>query len=90
MSKRFKVVYIEDDDEWTLYDSNEDRYYDIDLSEYQKETERIKRNHENLHEKYEELEKKYTKYASENTKLKGNESSARIVYENLKNVFEEK
>ena len=86
--KRFKLVYIDEDDEWVLYDSVEEKYYDIDLTFYQKEMERVERNHKNLHEKYEELEKKYKKYAAEITKLKGNTSSARQIYLNLKECFE--
>lgn len=30
MSKRFKLVFIDEDDEWALYDENENRYYDIE------------------------------------------------------------
>ena len=29
--KRFKLVYIDEDDEWSLYDSAERKYYDIDI-----------------------------------------------------------
>ena len=32
----FKLVYIDEDDEWALYDDKERKYYDIDLSDYQK------------------------------------------------------
>ena len=88
MTKRFSLIYIDEDDDWSLYDSIEKKWYDIDLTYYQKEMERVERNHKNLHEKYEELEKKYKKCKSELVKIKGNESSARRVYENLKDCFE--
>ena len=88
MTKRFELRYIDVDDGWSLYDSIEEKWYDIDLTYYQKEMERVERNHENLHEKYEELEKKYKKCHGELVKIKGNESSARRVYENLKDCFE--
>lgn len=86
--KRFKLVYIEDDDEWSLYDSIEEKWYDIDLTYYQKEMERVERNHKNLHEKYEELENKYKQCKRKLVKIEGNESSARRIYENLKECFE--
>ena len=70
MSKQFKLVYIDEDDEWVLYDSVEGKYYDIDLTMYQKEMERLERNHQNLHEKYEEIERKYKEYYRNYTKIK--------------------
>ena len=63
--EKFKLVYRDEDDKWWLYDYVEEEFYDIDLSDYQKEMERIKRNHKNLHEKYEELNNQYKKYASD-------------------------
>lgn len=87
-SKRFILVYIDEDDEWSLYDSVEGKYYDIDLTLYQKEMERLERNHKNLHEKYEEMEKKYKEYYRKYTKIKGNTNSAKQVYLNLKECFE--
>ena len=86
--KRFTLIFIDEDDDWSLYDSVEEKWYDIDLTYYQKEMERLKRNHQNLHEKYEELEKKYKKCNTELFKIKGNESSARRIYKNLKECFE--
>lgn len=86
--KRFKLVYIDEDDEWSLYDSIEEKWYDIDLTYYQKEMERVERNHKNLHEKYEELENKYKRCKRKLVKIEGNESSARRIYENLKECFE--
>ena len=86
--KRFKLVYIGEDDEWVLYDSAEGQYYDIDISEYQKEMERLKRNHQNLHEKYEQMEKKYQEYHRKYSKIISNNNSAKRVYLNLKECFE--
>ena len=86
--KRFKLVYIDEDDEWVLYNSVKKEYYDIDLTMYQKEMERLQRNHNNLHEKYEELNNQYKKCQSKMTKLRGNTSTARHVYMNLKECFE--
>lgn len=89
--KRFKLVFIDDDDdEWALYDSVEKRYYyDVDLSDYQKEMERLERNHQNLHEKYEEMEKQYYEYFRKYTRIISNNDSAKRVYLNLKECFEE-
>lgn len=87
--KRFELIYIDEDDDWSLYDNKEKVWYDVDLMNYKKEIERIERNHQNLHQKYEELEAKYKKCKAKLTKLEGNESSARIIYENLKKCFEE-
>ena len=89
MTKRFKLVYIDEDDEWSLYDSVEEKWYDIDLTEYLKESKRIERNHKNLHEKYEKLERKYKEIVRENSKIKGNTHTAKLVYENLKSIFEQ-
>ena len=87
--KRFKLEYFEDKDEWVLYDSVEGiYYYDIDLTMYQKEMERLKRNHENLHEKYEEMEKNYKEYYRKYNKIRGNINSAKHVYLNVKECFE--
>lgn len=86
--KRFKLVYIDEDDEWVLYDSMEKRYYDIDTSDYQKEVERLGRNHQNLHEKYEEMEGKYKEYYRKYLKIKNNADSAKRIYLNLKECFE--
>ena len=88
MTKRFKLEYITEDEEWALYDSTEKRYYDIDLTEYEKELNRLLRNHQNLHEKYEQLETKYKECNRERNTLKSNVSSAKMVYENLKRCFE--
>lgn len=87
MTKRFKLVYI-DDDKWSLYDSVEGKYYDIDLTMYQKEMERLERNHKNLHEKYEEIERKYKEYYRKYTRIKNNACSAKRIYLNLKECFE--
>lgn len=87
-AKRFKLVYIDEDDEWVLYDSVERKYYDIDLTMYQKEMERLERNHKNLHEKYEEIEEKYKEYYRKYTKIKDNARSAKRIYLNLKECFE--
>lgn len=88
MSKQFKLVYIDEDDEWVLYDSVEGKYYDIDLTMYQKEMERLERNHKNLHEKYEEMETKYNECLGKYNRIHSNTSSARQVYLNLKECFE--
>ena len=87
-NKRFRLIYIDEDDDWSLYDSIEEKWYDIDLTYYQKEMERVERNHKNLHEKYEELEQKYKEVVRENSKIKGNTHSAKIIYKNLKSIFE--
>lgn len=87
-NKRFRLIYIDEDDDWSLYDSVEEKWYDVDLTSYQKEMERVERNHKNLHEKYEELEKEYKKCNRKLVKIEGNESSARRIYENLKECFE--
>lgn len=87
--KKFKLIYIDKDDEWSLYDSVEGKYYDIDLTMYQKEMERLKRNHKNLHEKYEELETKYNECIGKYNRIHSNTNSARQVYLNLKECFEE-
>ena len=87
--KRFKLVYIDEDDEWVLYDSVEGiYYYDIDLTMYQKEMERLERNHKNLHEKYEQMEKKYQEYYRKYSQIISNNNSAKRVYLNLKKCFE--
>lgn len=86
--KRFIMKFVDYDDEWKVYDSDKGICYDVDLSEYQKEMERLQRNHNNLHEKYEELNNQYKKCKSEITRLKGNTSSARQIYMNLKGCFE--
>ncbi len=86
--KRFKLVYIDVDDDWSLYDSVERKYYDIDLTRYQKQMERLERNHKNLHEKYEEMERKYTEYYRKYTQIKDNTRSAKQIYLNLKECFE--
>jgi len=86
--KRFKLVYIDEDDEWVLYDSVEEKYYDIDLIMYQKEMKRLERNHKNLHEKYEEIETKYKECLGKYNRICGNNSSAKQVYLNLKECFE--
>ena len=88
IKKRFMLVYIDEYDDWRLYDTKEEKWYDIDLTRYQKEMERLERNHQNLHEKYEQLEVKYYKLKAELFKIKGNESSAKQIYKNLKNCFE--
>ena len=88
MTKRFRLRYIDEDDDWSLYDSVEEKWYDIDLTSYQKEMERVERNHKNLHEKYEKLENEYKKCKRKLVKIEGNESSARRIYENLKDCFE--
>ena len=85
---RFKLKYIDEDDKWSLYDSVEEEYYDIDLTRYQKEMERLERNHKNLHEKYEEVERKYKEYYRKYSRIKDNASSAKRVYLNLKECFE--
>lgn len=87
-NKRFELIYIDEDDDWSLYDNKEEVWHDVDLRYYQKEVKRIERNHQNLHQKYEELEAKYKKCKAKLTKLEGNESSARRIYENLKDCFE--
>lgn len=88
MSKRFKLIFICEDDEWVLYDTQNGKYYDIDLTEYQKEMQRVERNHKNLHEKYEQLEKNYQRYKRDYERIKSNENTARRVYLNLKECFE--
>ena len=85
--RRFELILNEYDD-WMVYDSVEKRWHEINLGNYEQEMERLKRNHENLHEKYEELNEKYKKCKRELTKIKGNTSSARQIYQNLKDCFE--
>lgn len=89
MTKRFKLVFIVEDDEWALYDSVEKRYYDVDISDYRKEKERLERNHQNLHEKYEKMEEQYKEYFRKYNKIKSNTESAKRVYLNLKECFDE-
>ena len=79
---------MDEDDEWVLYDTIEKRYYDIDLAEYQKEQERLQRNHVNLHEKYEELKARYEEYYRKYNRIKSNTGTAKRVYMNLKECFE--
>ena len=85
---RFKLEYISEDDEWVLYDSVEKQYYNIDISDYQKEMERLERNHQNLHEKYEQMEKKYQEYYRRYSRIINNNATAKRVYLNLKECFE--
>ena len=87
--KRFKLEFIVEDDEWVLYDSVERKYYDIDLSDYQKEMERLERNHQNLHEKYEKMEQQYKEYYRKYDRIRSNNESAKMIYLNLKECFDE-
>lgn len=87
--KRFKVVFIVEDNEWILYDSFKEKYYDIDLSNYEKEIERLTRDHNNLHKEYEKMESEYEKINYEYNKIIGNVSTAKRVYSNLKECFDD-
>ena len=49
----------------------------------------LERNHQNLHEKYEQMEKQYKEYFRKYHKIKNNTESAKRVYLNLKECFDE-
>lgn len=86
--KRFKLVLNCEYDIWELYDSEERRYYDVDITDFQKEYERLERNHHNLHEKYEKLEEDSKETRRKYSSLKGNKDSIYRIYLNLKNIYE--
>ena len=57
--------------------------------ELKKDMERLERNHQNLHEKYEEMEQKYKEYYRKYDRIRNNTESAKRVYLNLKECFED-
>ena len=57
--------------------------------ELKKEIEIINKDHQNLHEKHIELQEDYKKCCRKNTMIMGNEGTAKRVYLNLKECFEE-
>ncbi|WP_406533382.1 hypothetical protein [Methanobrevibacter sp.] len=87
--KRLKLIFNWDTDEWRLFDTKEQRFYDVDVSAFQKQYDRLERNHKNLHEKYENLEEEKNELLRKYSRLKGNKDSLYSIYLNLKRIYEE-
>ena len=85
---RFELAFNYEKDTWELYDTQENKYYDINISTLQKKIERLERTINVLHEKYEEMEKETKELKSNWNTLKSNEDVAYRVYLNLKKIYE--
>lgn len=87
--KRLQLLFNHEIDEWRIYDTEEERFHEVDVSAFQKEYDRLERNHKNLHEKYEKLEEEKNEFNRKYSKLRSNKDILYRIYLYLKEVYEE-